>query len=36
MPGLKALTDPFEGSVQSRVVSWHAAGIGDRELHRLV
>jgi len=28
MPGLKALTDPFEGSVQSRVVSWHAAGIG--------
>jgi MFS family permease len=28
MPGLKALTEPFEGSAQSRAVSWHAAAIG--------
>jgi MFS family permease len=28
MPGLKAITDPLEGTVQSRAVSWHAAGVG--------
>jgi MFS family permease len=28
MPGLKAITDPIEGTAQSRVVSWHAAGVG--------
>lgn len=28
MPGLKALTDPLEGTAQSRAVSWHAAGVG--------
>ena len=28
MPGLKAITDPLEGTAQSRAVSWHAAGVG--------
>src|SRR6266850_3080590 len=28
MPGLKAIADPLEGTVQSRAVSWHAAGVG--------
>lgn len=28
MPGLKILADPLEGAAQSRVVSWHALGIG--------
>lgn len=28
MPGLKALTDPLEGTAQSRAVTWHAAGVG--------
>src|SRR4029077_9624921 len=28
MPGLKAIADPLEGTAQSRVVSWHAAGVG--------
>jgi MFS family permease len=28
MPGLKTITDPLEGTQQSRAVSWHAAGIG--------
>jgi len=28
MPGLKILADPLEGTAQSRVVSWHALGIG--------
>ena len=28
MPGLKAVADPLEGAVQSRAVSWHAAGVG--------
>ena len=28
MPGLKAMTDPLEGTAQSRAVSWHAAGVG--------
>src|SRR5437764_3500565 len=28
MTGLKALADHLEGTAQSRVVSWHAAGVG--------
>jgi len=28
MPGLKALTDPLDGTAQSRAVSWHAGGVG--------
>jgi MFS family permease len=28
MPGLKILADPLEGDAQSRVVSWHALGVG--------
>jgi MFS family permease len=28
MPGLKAITDPLEGTAQSRAVSWHAGGVG--------
>src|SRR4051812_12877776 len=28
MPGLKAITDPLEGTAQSRAVTWHAAGVG--------
>ena len=28
MPGLKAIADRFEGTAQSRSVSWHAAGVG--------
>ncbi len=28
MPGLKILADPLDGTAQSRVVSWHALGIG--------
>jgi MFS family permease len=28
MPGLKILADPLEGTAQSRVVSWHALGVG--------
>src|SRR3954464_11027632 len=28
MPGLKAITDPLEGTAQSRAVSWHAASVG--------
>ncbi len=28
MPGLKAIADPLEGTVQSRAVSMHAAGVG--------
>jgi MFS family permease len=28
MPGLKAIADPLEGTVQSRAVSLHAAGVG--------
>jgi len=28
MPGLKIIADPLEGTAQSRVVSWHALGVG--------
>jgi MFS family permease len=28
MPGLKIIADPLEGAAQSRVVSWHALGVG--------
>lgn len=28
MPGLKAIADRLAGTVQSRAVSWHAAGVG--------
>jgi MFS family permease len=28
MPGLKIIADPLEGVAQSRVVSWHALGVG--------
>jgi len=28
MPGLKIIADPLEGITQSRVVSWHALGVG--------
>ncbi|WP_431268002.1 MFS transporter [Dankookia sp. P2] len=28
MPGLKAIADRLEGTVQSRAVTWHAAGVG--------
>src|ERR671932_776458 len=28
MPGLKVISDPLEGTAQSRAVSWHAAGVG--------
>jgi MFS family permease len=28
MPGLKAITDPLEGTALSRAVTWHAAGVG--------
>jgi MFS family permease len=28
MPGLKIIADPLEGGAQSRVVSWHALGVG--------
>jgi MFS family permease len=28
MPGLKIIADPLEGIAQSRVVSWHALGVG--------
>ncbi|MBV8751386.1 MAG: MFS transporter [Hyphomicrobiales bacterium] len=28
MPGLKILADPLDGDAQSRVVSWHALGVG--------
>src|SRR3954464_5906830 len=27
-PGRKAITDPREGTAQSRAGSWHAAGVG--------